>query len=64
MKKKNQTQRYIDALVKKHNATAVLIFILGCIIAFASFMMSLIGVINYSQKDWCFEGLNPVCETK
>jgi len=51
----------IDSLVKKHKLTAIIIFILASIIAFASAMMSVNGVLIYSKKNWVFEGANSVC---
>eukprot|EP00933_Yihiella_yeosuensis_P072287 TRINITY_DN80644_c0_g1_i1.p1 TRINITY_DN80644_c0_g1~~TRINITY_DN80644_c0_g1_i1.p1 ORF type:complete len:545 (+),score=90.33 TRINITY_DN80644_c0_g1_i1:33-1667(+) len=52
---------YIDKLVKKYQMTSIIVLILASIIAFASVMMSINGILIYSDKDWQFEGLNDVC---
>eukprot|EP00413_Alexandrium_margalefii_P018603 CAMPEP_0204523658 /NCGR_PEP_ID=MMETSP0661-20131031/6958_1 /ASSEMBLY_ACC=CAM_ASM_000606 /TAXON_ID=109239 /ORGANISM="Alexandrium margalefi, Strain AMGDE01CS-322" /LENGTH=78 /DNA_ID=CAMNT_0051529363 /DNA_START=23 /DNA_END=259 /DNA_ORIENTATION=- len=52
---------FIDGLVKRYQMTAIIVLILASIIAFASAMMSVNGIIIYSDRSWDFEGLNDVC---
>mmetsp|Transcript_69057 Transcript_69057/g.202171 ORF Transcript_69057/g.202171 Transcript_69057/m.202171 type:complete len:557 (-) Transcript_69057:68-1738(-) len=52
---------YIDALVKKYQMTSIIVLILAFIIAFASAMMTVNGLIIYKERDWHFEGLYDVC---
>jgi len=52
---------FIDKLVKKYKLTSIIIFILACIIAFASSMMTVNGIIIYSDRDWEFDGLQDAC---
>ena len=51
----------IDLVVRERNATSILIFTLAFIIGFATVMMSITGIVRYSDQDWCLEGLQPVC---
>lgn len=52
---------YIDKLVQRCQLTSIIILILATIIAFASSMMTVNGIIIYSDRGWDFEGLNEVC---
>lgn len=52
---------YIDKLVKRCQLTSIIILILATIIAFASAMMTLNGIIIYNDRSWDFEGFNELC---
>jgi len=52
----------IDAYVKRKGLASILIFILAGIIAFASVMVTVAGLLKYSDQEWCFEGTQEVCK--
>jgi uncharacterized membrane protein YfcA len=53
----------IDRLVKKYDRTSLLIFILASIIAFATIMVTIAGLVRYSTTTpaWAFEGFTSAC---
>lgn len=51
----------IDKVVKEKKMTSILIFILASIIAFATVMISVAGLLKYEDQDWCFEGMHSIC---
>jgi len=52
---------YIDRLVKRYGLTSIIVLILACIITFASAMMTVNGILIYSDRNWNFDGMQDVC---
>lgn len=54
----------IDKIVKKYQATSILILILATIITFATVMVSILGTYKYTTNGFCFEGFRSLCGGK
>lgn len=51
----------IDGYVKKTGKASVLIFLLACIIAFATIGTLVINFTRLADANWCFAGFNQYC---
>lgn len=51
----------IDKIVKEKKLASLLVFLLAGIIGFAAVMITLAGLIQYGEEDWCFEGFYDYC---
>jgi ABC-type Na+ efflux pump permease subunit len=54
-------KRKIDAYVKRTGRASLLIFVLACIILFATVGCIFLMLQRLAQKDWCFDGMNKFC---
>ena len=51
----------IDKMVQRRGQAWLLIFVLAVIIALASVLVIVAGMVQYNDDDWCLEGFSSPC---